>query len=168
MAGLSPTHPLVAIPAAAAAALLAWKVIWQQGVVPFWRFCRRLVATLDAIAEEFKPNGGGSMRDAIDTKADKADVLRIENGVIEAIRIGHANNEALASYGQTLDAHLQQTAWHEDRDAVLARLAVMEDRQRRVTQGVVASLRPIEDAGGALGTIVSRVIDSLEDQEGQP
>ncbi len=82
------THPaveIVALLGIAAAGLTAIGVIVQKGIRPFWRFSRRLfrivedfyeiaplldelpdaLPVLVGIAEEFKPNEGASLRDAI-------------------------------------------------------------------------------------------------------
>lgn len=88
LAVLGITHPaveVVAVLGIVAAGLTALGVIVQKGIRPFWRFSRRLfgivedfyevaplldelpeaIPVLLNIAEEFRPNGGLSLRDAV-------------------------------------------------------------------------------------------------------
>ena len=136
----APVNELLAVLLAVSAGLLAWLVVWQKGIVPVYRTTKRLVRGIDriadatpvliSIAEEFQPNGGHSLRDAVDGKADKADVQRIEDGVLEAIRIGKASMETVIESSDQLTAHLALVSWASERTEVLERLDRIEARLR--------------------------------------
>lgn len=147
--------PILAGLVAISVALAAWQVIWKRGIVPTWNFCARffraVIRIADAtpvligIAEEFEPNGGNSLRDAVDRKADKADMQRIEAGVLEAIRIGNVNTEHLLESGDRLHEHLQQVSWASERAGVLADLELVKRTQDGLIGGVAAALRGAAD-----------------------
>lgn len=60
-----------------AAGLIAFGVIWQKALRPFWRAMRVMedaLPVLLGISAEFHPNGGNSLRDRINEIDRKADV----------------------------------------------------------------------------------------------
>lgn len=68
---MNPLTPFAAV-AAVAAGIYGLYLIWTYGLCPVWRtmmainhFAEALPVLLE-IADEFKPNGGGSLRDQID------------------------------------------------------------------------------------------------------
>lgn len=158
---MSPTHPLFVFPVAIAGALTAWLVIWKRGIVPVYRFFNRMYRMSERVIEEFTPNGGGTMRTAIDAKADKADVERVEAGVLEAIRIARSNHDEMVQTSAIVHEHLEHVAWHNERADVLARLRLVEAKQESFRRGIIEALRPIEDAPGAFGSIVRDITSAL-------
>lgn len=70
--------PAVDILVATAAGITALGVIWRKALRPIIRAARRTEETLPvilSIAEEFKANGGSSLRDSIDTIAREGAAL---------------------------------------------------------------------------------------------
>jgi hypothetical protein len=104
-----------------AAFLVAWQTIWKRFLVPLARFVKGVIRIADAtpilvqIAEEFRPNGGGTVRDTVD---------RIELKVDEAARLVRDATES----------------WTSDRDSVMRRLSAIEERQKQIVSGVMAAV----------------------------
>lgn len=163
MGALTANHPLIAIPAAIAAALLAWQIIWKRGIKPLIRLGQSIIRIAEAtpvlvqIAEEFQPNGGGSLRDTVD---------RIETSTVEAVKIGTENQVALAESLPVFAKHLEQVAWHTERADVMARLSLIERRQEAIRVGITRTLVPIMDAPGSIGTIVRQVLEIFDQVDG--
>lgn len=70
--------PAVDVLVAVAAAITALGVIWKKGLRPIIRAAQRTEEALPvilSIAEEFKANGGSSLRDSIDTIAREGEAL---------------------------------------------------------------------------------------------
>lgn len=151
------THPFVAIPLAIAALITAWAVIWKRGVVPCYQFFARITYMLGRIEDEFAPNGGNSLRDQVDHKADKNDIGRLEAGMLEAIRIGSENQDTLTELNN-------RNHWHVDRPEVLARLRLVEQRQEQVRVSILAALAPVAKTEGAFGTLITQVLEALQDE----
>lgn len=85
-------------PIVAAALLIAYLTLWRRGVMPLFRFARRFIRaaidiadTVPVLLAEFRPNGGGSLRDAVD---------RLETGQ--------------AVMGAQLGAHLDEAGHRQD------------------------------------------------------
>ena len=57
------------------AVLAALGVIWRGVLHPIVRFFKRLETTMTFVETELKPNGGGSLRDAIDKLVRRTDNL---------------------------------------------------------------------------------------------
>lgn len=112
--------PVVSVPAAVAAALVAYGIIYRKGIKPLLHFFHAIGRIADAtpilvtMAEEFHPNGGGSLRDIVD---------RIEAKVDEAVVVAETTKTHLDA---RLEEHLRLPAWHRERDSVLARLTRLE------------------------------------------
>ncbi len=136
-------NPLVVFPAAVAAMLVAWQTIWKRCLVPLGHAVlniNRLVETSTAlldvapvlveIADEFRPNGGSTLRDSVD---------RIEGKVDDAATLVKAATDN----------------WAGDRDAVMNRLAVLEDRQRSIITGVTGALTGAKDFPDVIAGIVA-------------
>lgn len=133
-----------------AAVLTAAITIWRKGILPLWRLASRLSADIQRIAEatpvlvdiaeEFQPNGGSTLRDTVDRI--EANGKRLEDGVLEAIRIGHENSARLGESGDTA--------------SVLARLDVLERRQDRLIGGV---LRLLTNSDAPLAKAAAQVIE---------
>jgi hypothetical protein len=104
-----------------AAFIVAWQTIWKRFLVPLFMFGRGVIRIADAtpilvqIAEEFRPNGGGSVRDVVD---------RIETKVDNAAQLVREATDS----------------WAADRESVLRRLVVVEERQKQILTGVSAAL----------------------------
>jgi hypothetical protein len=104
-----------------AAFIVAWQTIWKRFLVPLARFVKGVIRIADAtpvlvqIAEEFRPNGGGTVRDVVD---------RIETKVDDAARLVRDATES----------------WASDRESVMRRLVVVEERQKQIVAGVTAAL----------------------------
>lgn len=160
MGGLQLNHPFIVYPSAIAGALITWQIIWKRGIIPVYHFLRKTITLIDRITDEFTPNGGDSLRDRVDSKADKADVKRIEDGVLEAIRIGTDNQESLAE----VHAHVEGFTWQAERHEVLTRLKLVEERQEVVRVAIMEALRPVATADGAFGSLIQQVITALEHQ----
>lgn len=122
MAGPLLDDPVVAIPAAVAALLIAYSVIWRKGIIPIYHFFqdvkRIAVATpiLVEIAEEFRPNGGNSLRDVVE---------RIESKVDDAVVVAETTKTTV---DERWEEHLRLPAWNTERDDVLHRIRLLEDR----------------------------------------
>lgn len=122
--------PVVSIPAAIAALLIAYGVIWRKGLVPIYHFFqdvkRIAVATpiLVEIAEEFRPNGGNSLRDVVE---------RIESKVDDAVIVAETTKTTLED---RWEEHLTLPAWHQERDDVLSRLRRLEEQELPGTHDV--------------------------------
>lgn len=56
-----------------AACLLATGVIWRYVVRPPYKFFKRMERALGAVEKELRPNGGSSLRDAID-RVEQAEI----------------------------------------------------------------------------------------------
>jgi phytoene/squalene synthetase len=104
-----------------AAFIVAWQTIWKRFLVPLARFVKGVIRIADAtpvlvqIAEEFRPNGGGTVRDVVD---------RIETKVDNAAQLVREATDS----------------WAADRESVLRRLVVVEERQKQILTGVSAAL----------------------------
>jgi hypothetical protein len=121
-----------------AAFLVAWQTIWKRFLVPLFMFGRGVIRIADAtpilvqIAEEFRPNGGGSVRDVVD---------RIELKVDDAARLVRDATES----------------WASDRESVMRRLVVVEERQKQIVAGVTAAL----GAADSIPELVAGVVAAL-------
>jgi hypothetical protein len=121
-----------------AAFLIAWQTIWKRFLVPMYLFVKGVIRIADAtpilvqIAEEFRPNGGGTVRDTVD---------RIELKVDEAARLVREATES----------------WASDRDSVMKRLTIVEDRQKQIVAGVIGAVSAAQD----IPELVAGVIAAL-------
>lgn len=137
----------------AAAGVTAALTIWRKVIIPFAKLVGAINRIADAtpvlidIAEEFRPNGGSSLRDTVD---------RIETGMVEAVKIGHDNTERLILSGDQMHEHLRRVAWADERAEIIARLSLMEDRQARLIDGVLSLLATAESP---LAVAAARVIE---------
>jgi hypothetical protein len=103
----------------ASSALLAWQTIWKRGLLPVYRIAK----VIERIGEEFKPNGGNSMRDKLDRIEEKVDV-------IEGRWLARAN--FLDEIAAKIDDHLSHEQWWQERDRVVGLL----ERQALLTAAV--------------------------------
>jgi hypothetical protein len=121
-----------------AAFIVAWQTIWKRFLVPLFMFGRGVIRIADAtpilvqIAEEFRPNGGGSVRDVVD---------RIETKVDNAAQLVREATDS----------------WAADRESVLRRLVVVEERQKQILTGVTAAL----GAADSIPELVAGVVAAL-------
>jgi hypothetical protein len=121
-----------------AAFIVAWQTIWKRFLVPLARFVKGVIRIADAtpvlvqIAEEFRPNGGGTVRDVVD---------RIETKVDDAARLVRDATES----------------WASDRESVMRRLVVVEERQKQIVAGVTAAL----GAADSIPELVAGVVAAL-------
>lgn len=84
-----------------AAILTALGVIWKKFIQPLWNwsmYAREIILKLDKVLAELAPNGGGSLRDAIDRIASKQEsdnqirnavLLNYHDAVFKADENGH-------------------------------------------------------------------------------
>lgn len=112
-----------------AAALAALATIWRKGILPLVRLARAVERIADAtpvligIAEEFRPNGGSSLRDTVDRIEVKVDAQH-----------------------QTMTDHLELPTWSGERSEVLAKLAALVERQALMIAAVIDVLRTDDSA----------------------
>lgn len=57
--------------AVVAGILTALEVIRRVAIKPVWRILQRIAVTIEAVHEQLVPNGGGSLRDAVDRLEDQ-------------------------------------------------------------------------------------------------
>ncbi len=149
------TSPWVTVPVALASMLIAYGVIWRKGLIPLGRFLRSINRIADAtptlviIAEEFRPNGGHSLRDTVD---------RIEAKVDSAVDLAA---DTRSTVEQRLDAHLALRLWDSERDEVLGRVKAIETRQAIIIEKVGAVLL---DPGADLGPVVVAIREALNSE----
>lgn len=80
--------PIVSIPAAVATVLVAYGVIYRKGIIPIYHFFQNVgriadsTPTLIGIAEEFKGNGGHSLRDTVDRIESKIESKMDEHAAL--------------------------------------------------------------------------------------
>jgi hypothetical protein len=126
-----------------AAFIVAWQTIWKRFLVPLARFVKGVIRIADAtpvlvqIAEEFRPNGGGTVRDTVDRIETK--VGAIEGKVDDAARLVRDATDS----------------WASDRIAVLDRLSLVEERQKQIVAGVVSALGGAHDVPELVAGIVA-------------
>jgi hypothetical protein len=154
-----------------AAALGAVWTIWKKGVQPtvgFFRAVERIAEatpTLVTIAEEFNPNGGGSLRDAVDrieTKVDQA-AAKVE----EAAEMTFAHRATLDQMAMRLEGHLSLPAWNQEREEVLARLGALVERQAFMISAIIDVLRMTDSPlAHQVLDVLHRTIDEANPQLG--
>jgi len=164
---MSPDNKFVLTLVAIAAGISALYVIWRKAIVPFFRGVARLIKGIDriadatpvllGIAEEFRPNGGHSLRDVVDSIERKQD---------DWVHMAHDTNSALT-------AHLEKVSWASERAEVFARLALMEasihrteGRQRRLIEGVIAAMQGHEGDFQLLVEGISHALNGGSEEDG--
>lgn len=65
----------------AAVVITSLGVLWRQALRPAWRAVKGVLAVVDAVHAEFRPNGGSTLRDAIDRLERKSE--RLESRVAD-------------------------------------------------------------------------------------
>ncbi len=129
-----------------AAALGALAVIWRKGLLPVVKFFRAVDRIAEAmpvlieIADEFKPNGGASLRDSF----DRIEVSMVEGRAV-AVEERAAMTTSLERIGRQLDEHLALPSWASERGEVLPRLAAVIERQAFVIATIVEVLREADN-----------------------
>ena len=151
-----------------AATLGALYTIWKRGIVPLHRFAKSVeriaeaTPTLINIAEEFNQDGGTTLRDTVDRIEGRGE--RLEQGMIEALRIANETTERLIEQGDIFHEHLSRPAWSDERADVLHRLEFVEQRQERIVTNMIALLSTAADQY-PLAAIIATAITDAEHEE---
>lgn len=153
LGAFSLTHPAVAAFVAIAALVGAWQIIWKKGLKPTAKFIHNINELVDTsrdllavtpvlvdIAQEFKTNGGSSLRDVVNSIETKVDNAKIAVDIAQ-IAIG---------------------TWASDRDTVFERLANMEETQRQIITAVSSVLKSTTTTDTAIAKVLSDVAAALD------
>jgi hypothetical protein len=155
---------------ATAASIVAVGVIWQKGVRPMWRAKKAVSRAIHAIeqagpvllaiAEEFKPDHGESLRDRIDSIDHKADIAA--TAALEAKDLADDATRLVAETNARIVEELTSTNLNALSRADLETIEAYIHNQAHITRN---ALQAQVLATSNLSKVVDRIAKKLEDEQ---